>query len=102
MLQVHWLFLGSIAMVATGSVLITSIDEIIAGLAGAFAWGGFSLGSTNIVKTQGACCTYTTSEPMLGLLGGAMAIIMLGVALKGTVVMVAPRSTEMIGEQDNG
>jgi len=97
MLQSNWHLLGGLAVLATGSILLTDIDEIIAGAAGTILWAGFALGATNIVKPQGVCCTYTTSSPLLAVFGGAMAAIMLAVALYGTVVMVAPGSVPVAG-----
>lgn len=89
MLLWTWVAVGAIGLGATAFALRTPDDAaaIITGTIGAITWGVWTYGSLNIqVVTQ--CCVRNLSYPSVTLLGLALSLIPMYIALTGPTELV--------------
>jgi len=95
-----WLFVGVIALLATGAAVSTrdNAKAIMAGIAGALAWGYWAFGALDLRVVRDST-TYQYSQPELTILGVALALVPLFVALTGPFEVVGrvrePRDEEV-------
>lgn len=87
MLESAWLFVGFVALLASGLALATSDDAvgIVAGTIGLLSWVLWAYGSLNVESADGSGAF---SMPALTLLGLAFAIVPAYIALTGPVEVV--------------
>lgn len=91
MLLEAWLFVGFVAVLATGAALVTPDDgmAIVAGVAGLIAWGVWTFGTVEVHRPIQGNPELTFSEPALTLLGIALALVPAWIALTGPVELVS-------------
>jgi hypothetical protein len=89
MLLSAWLFVGVLALLATGIATSTADDAkaILAGITGALAWGYWAYGALDLRVVKGST-TYQFSQPELTILGVAVGLVPLFVALTGPFEVV--------------
>lgn len=95
-----WLFVGTVAVLASGVALATAKNEIaiMSGIVGFITWGVWTFGALNLEIVRDAT-VYTFSVPEVAILGVALALIPAYIAFTGPVEMVgkarAPRQDEV-------
>lgn len=84
MLLSAWLFVGLVAILATGVAVTTSDDSkgTLAGAVGTLMWGTWSWGALDLRVVNGST-TYQFAQPELTWLGVAIALVPLYVFLLG-------------------
>jgi len=84
-----WLFIGLVAILATGLALFTSDNgmAILAGVSGTVSWGFWVFGSFNVQVVQDAT-VYTFTSPVIPFFGIGMALIPAYIAFTGPVEIV--------------
>ena len=89
MLLQAWLFIGVVALVASGVALMTSDDglAVMTGILGFVTWGVWVFGSLNLSVVRDAT-VYTYSLPAVAIVGIAFAIIPGFIALTGPVEVI--------------
>lgn len=89
MLLATWLFIGVVALLATGVALATTDNAvaIISGLLGMFGWGMWSFGALNLQVVRDST-TYQFGEPMLTIFGVALALVPGFIALNGPIEII--------------
>jgi len=90
MLESAWLFIGAVAILATGLALTTTDDgmAIMAGVLGFVTWGVWTWGSLD-VRVVGDSVTYSFTMPSVTILGIAFAMVPAWIALTGPVDIVS-------------
>lgn len=95
MLQNAWLFVGVLAILATGAAVLTDDDgiAIASGSLGFVAWAIWSYGALNVVVGETG---ETWTMPELTMLGVALALIPGYIALTGPVEIISrARDTDL-------
>jgi hypothetical protein len=89
MLLEAWLFVGAIALAASGVALLTSDDNLamITGVMGFVGWGIWTFGALNLEVARDAT-VYTYSLPSVAIIGIAVALIPGFIALTGPVEVI--------------
>lgn len=89
MLESAWIFIGVVAILATGAAVATTDDgvAIMAGVLGFITWGVWTYGSLDL-RVVGDSVTYSFSMPSVTILGIALALIPGYIALTGPTEII--------------
>lgn len=89
MLLSAWLFVGVVALAASGVALATSDDglAVMTGILGFVTWGVWTFGALNLTVARDAT-VYTYSLPAVAIIGIAFALIPGFIALTGPVEVI--------------
>lgn len=84
-----WLFVGVVAILASGMALLTTDDgvAVLTGVLGFVAWGVWVFGSLNLQVVRDAT-VYTFSSPVVAFIGIAFALVPAWIALTGPVEII--------------
>lgn len=102
MLQLTWLFVGALAMLATALTLRTADDQtaIMSGLAGTITWLLWAYSALNVVTYDGGS-QFTHAYPGLAALGVMLALPNLFVALTGPLMVARDQTSSYVGDEVN-
>lgn len=89
MLLQAWLFVGFVALAASGLALLTSDDgmAVLTGILGFVTWGVWVFGALNLDVVRDAS-VYTYSLPAVAIIGVAFALIPGFIALTGPIEVI--------------
>lgn len=89
MLESAWLFVGAVAILATGLALYTTDNGVamMMGTLGFITWGVWTFGSLD-VRVVGDSVTYSFTMPAVTLLGIVLALVPGFIALTGPLDLV--------------
>lgn len=79
-----WQFLGLLALVATGSAVLSRADEAVFGPLGAILWWVWAFGATNLQSQAGA-----SSEFAVAIVGALLGVLSLIIGFAGALSFVA-------------
>ena len=89
MIVTAWIFVGVVAVLATGMALLTQDNglAIMMGVLGFVSWGVWTFGSLNLQVVE-STTIYQFSQPSVTMLGLALALVPGYIALTGPVEIV--------------
>lgn len=96
--QVTWLFLGIMALSATGVTIRSDVDDILAGIVGVLLWGYWGLRATNVEIVRDGHPIITESYTGLAWFAGGMVALHVLVLLLGTGQILDVRDQELSDE----
>ena len=90
MIAQAWLFVGGVAILASGLALLTDDDGLatLTGILGFVAWGVWTYGALDVNVVRDAT-VYGFSEPAVAILGIAFALVPGWIALTGPIEIVS-------------
>lgn len=94
--QLTWLFIGVMALFATGVTFRSRVDDVLAGIIGVLVWAYWSLGATNVEIVRDGHDVIVESYPGLALFGAAMIALHIFVLLFGTGKLMDVRGERMV------
>lgn len=93
--QLTWLFIGVMALSATGVTFRSRVDDVLAGIIGVLVWAYWSLGATNVEIVRDGHDVIVESYPGLALFGAGMVALHIMVLLIGTGKLMDVRGERM-------
>lgn len=91
MLLAVWLFVGGVAILASGVALLTDDDgvAIVAGAVATVTWGVWTFGTLDIERPVEGATGLSFTEPAVTLVGVVLAIVPLYIMLTGPVELIS-------------